>query len=342
MTQGSEIQTLEVTKEMVQGALSFEQGDSWLKPWRLPFDEIELFHPDLVARAEKSAGVRLYFRTNSTTITLQLALPGAVEQENGHSTRFDLTTGPDLLASIEPEKGATEITFSGLSNEKTYELWLPVFIPCKLQSLKIDKEALFEIPNDTRKRWITYGSSITHCGTAHSPARTWPAVVARAHNLNLTCLGFGGNCHLETVVGRVLRDTPADIMTMKLGINTTCSLSDRSFRTATMGLVKLVREKQPDIPIGIISPIINPPRESAEIENGHNLQSMRQTLENNVRILKDYGDSKIEYFNGLNIIGEADTSCLPDELHPNGDGYQLMGARIADYVLGPLIQKYIS
>ncbi len=342
MTQGSETQTLEVTKEMVQGALSFEQGDDWLKPWRLPFDEIELFHPELAIRAEKCAGVRLRFRTNSTTITLQLASPGAIAQDNGHPTRFDLSTGSDLLASIAPEEGSTEITFSGLSGEKTYELWLPLFIPCKLKTLKITKEALFEIPEDLRKHWVTYGSSITHCATAHSPARSWPAVVARTHDLHLTCMGFGGNCHLETVVGRVLRDTPADIMTMKLGINTTCSLSERTFYSATMGLVKLVREKQPNIPIGIISPIINPPRESIEIENGHNLQSMRQTLEKSVKTLQDYGDSKIEYFNGLNIIGEADTGCLPDELHPDGDGYQLMGARIADYILRPLIDKYLS
>ncbi|MBL4576224.1 MAG: hypothetical protein JKY51_09040 [Opitutaceae bacterium] len=342
MTSKGEIQTLQITKEMVQGALSFEQGDDWLKPWRLPFDEIELFHPELVVRAEMCAGVRLRFRTDSTKIALELALPGAVKDDNDRVTRFDLTTGPDLLASIQAEEGETLITFSGLSGEKTYELWLPLMVPCKLSSLHLDKGALFEIPKDPRTRWLTYGSSISHCGDAHSPARSWPAIVARTHNLDLTCLGYGGNCHLETVVGRVLRDTPADIITMKLGINTTCSLSERTFRSAAMGLVKLVREKQPDIPIGLISPIINSPRESIDIENGHNLQSMRQTLEQSVEILQKYGDDKIEYFNGLNIIGSADTSCLPDELHPDGNGYQLMGARIADYVLGPLLQKYIT
>ena len=92
-----------------------------LKPWRLPFDQIQLFHPELVIRAEKCAGVRLRFLTNSTTITLQLAPLINVTLDNGYAARLDLTTGPDLIASIEPEEGETMITFSGLSGEKSKE-----------------------------------------------------------------------------------------------------------------------------------------------------------------------------------------------------------------------------
>ena len=49
----------------------------------------------------------------------------------------------------------------------------------------------FESYEDARPKWVTYGSSITHCRTAESPSQTWPGVAARQSGLNLTCLGYG-------------------------------------------------------------------------------------------------------------------------------------------------------
>ncbi|MDH7570684.1 MAG: hypothetical protein QHJ73_13965, partial [Armatimonadota bacterium] len=51
-----------VTPEYFCGAVSFEQRDDWVKPWRLPFHQARLFpSPDegLLARAEMPAGVRV-------------------------------------------------------------------------------------------------------------------------------------------------------------------------------------------------------------------------------------------------------------------------------------------
>ena len=33
---------------------------------------------------------------------------------------------------------------------------------------------------------------------------------ARTHNLDLTCLGYGGQCHLDPIVASMIRDLPAD------------------------------------------------------------------------------------------------------------------------------------
>ena len=90
------------------------------------------------------------------------------------------------------------------------ELWLPQFGSFQLRNLEIDDGATLQPFADARPQWVTYGSSITQCRTAASPTQTWPAIVARQHGLNLTCLGYGGQCHLDAMVARMIRDLPAD------------------------------------------------------------------------------------------------------------------------------------
>ena len=56
-------------------------------------------------------------------------------------------------------------------------------------------------------------------------------VVARDQNFNLTCLGYGGQCHLDSMVARMIRDLPANFISMCLGINIqgASSLGPRAF-----------------------------------------------------------------------------------------------------------------
>ena len=44
----------------------------------------------------------------------------------------------------------------------------------------------------------------------------------------------------------------------------------------------------------------------------------------------------IRYLDGLSLFGEADAHLLPDDLHPNTEGYRLMGQRFHALMLsGP-------
>jgi lysophospholipase L1-like esterase len=176
---------------------------------------------------------------------------------------------------------------------------------------------------------------------ANSPARNWPATAARKLDLNLTCLGFGGQCHLDSMIARLIRDREVDMLTLKLGINVmgAGSLSPRTFRGAVIGFVQIIREKHPDIPIGVISPIISPPRETNTNAVNFCLTDMREELADAVdRIQRVTGDDKIVYFDGLDLFGESLVNdYLPDNLHPNGDGYEVMGHNAADRILPRLI-----
>ena len=222
--------------------------------------------------------------------------------------------------------------------DKLIELWLPQHGEVRVSSLEIDDGAKIAPYEDERPRWVTYGSSISHCRAAESPSLTWPAIVARESGFNLTCLGYGGNCHLEPMLARMIRDLPADFLSMKVGINIqgSGSLSARTFRPAIIGFVRIVREKHPDTPFVVISPIFSPPRETVRNAVELSLSDMRLEVAEAVENLKAQGDSNIHYVDGLKLFGSEYAHMLPDELHPDAEGYKVLAQNFLREVALPI------
>ncbi len=323
-----------VVPELFAGAISIECTGGGLKPWRLPCDRLALFPPDdaLPQRAECAAGVRLRLATDATELTV-LAAPLDAPR------RIDVTIANAMVASLVLAPKAESVSVALPPGQKVVECWLPQTHGIVVRGVRLNDGATATPAPDRRLRWVTYGSSITHCGSAYSPARTWPATVARRLDLNLTCLGYGGNCHLDPLIACLIRDLPADVITAKLGINIYggASLSPRTFRAGIIGLVRIVREKHPHTPFGLISSIYSPPREDNKNAVGFTLKMMREQVADAGRRLRECGDTQLYSFDGLALFGADCGGYLPDQLHPNGDGYELLGNRIADQVLPKLL-----
>ena len=327
-----------LTECFFEGAVSLEQGDGWIKPWRLPFGTRRLFPPEgaVLVPAEMPAGVRLRFATASSRIGVAVLANTALD-----FCRFDLTIGGDLVEAAQLKAGEDVCWFEGLpSGDNVVEIWLPTECPTAVCGLLLDDDAEARVVADDRPRWTTYGSSITHCGGAHSPARTWPATAARLRGLDLTCMGYGGCCHLEPAVAMVIRDIPADFISLKVGINIQGggTLNAHTFETGLIGMVRIIREKQPATPIAVISPIASPPRETEPGPAGLSLSHMRELLQDAVVRLKDCGDEHVEYFNGLDLLGnDLAEKYLPDDVHPDGDGYELIGRNFVEVVADAML-----
>jgi lysophospholipase L1-like esterase len=165
--------------------------------------------------------------------------------------------------------------------------------------------------------------------------------VAREHGLNLTCLGYGGNCHLEPMIARMIRDLPADFISMKVGINIqgNGSLNLRTFGPAIIGFIEIIREKHPDTPFVVISPIFSPPREETPNAVGFNLQGMREEVAAAVSAIQAHGDSNVHYVDGLKLFGPEYDHLLPDQLHPDAQGYKVLGQNFLREVAAPLFLK---
>lgn len=267
-----------------------------------------------------------------------------------------------LLDPSDPEnfqlmRGDTFVAqFENLGSERKFcQLWLPHNALVEVRSLGLDEGACLEAPPEITNRWIHYGSSISHCLEAEQPTGTWPAVAANKVGMSLFSLGFAGQCHLDQFVARTIRDMDADVISIKTGINVVNmdSMRERTFVPALHGFLDTIREGKPDTPIVIASPIFCPSAEHrpgptiANAEGrfvtlpGHDeiqagcltLTRIRKLIEELVEARRA-SDPHLGYINGLELFSEADADDLPDDLHPNPEGYRRMGERFASQVFG--------
>jgi hypothetical protein len=324
-----------------EGAVEVEHTAEWSRGWRLQHSRLELFaSEDLRLRALMQAGVRVVLGTDATAIRGR-----AVVADLGDVARADEVSPVDLIVdgryvSSSPVTPDGVFGFDLPSGEKAVELWLPQFGGFRLSSLGIDHDARAwraELP--VRPKLVTYGSSITHCRAAASPSRTWPALVARELGLDLTCLGYGGQCHLDPMVGRMIRDMPADVIVTCLGINVygNGTFNERSFLPAVLGLLSTIRDGHPGVPILVISPIVSPSRENVTDKAGMTLARIRECVGEGARLLREHGDDDVHLLDGLDVLGAEHAHMLGDGLHPDTAGYAHMASSIA-----PAVRKLLT
>jgi lysophospholipase L1-like esterase len=148
-------------------------------------------------------------------------------------------------------------------------------------------------------------------------------------------MGWAGSCLLSGLAARAIRDQAADGIVLKLGINVHGggALKERTFLDSAHAMISIIREKHPETPIVIISPIFSASREQAGSAGGPSLARMRELLEDVVAARVRAGDQHIRYLSGLELFDAADAPDLPDDLHPNAAGYRRMGERFHAKVL---------
>lgn len=351
------MRTIRVQPDHFQGAIACETTQAGaLRPWRVPLEGRSLFpSPDdlLVRRAGFPSGVRLRFATTSRTVRVNLMDAGDEDVSDAERYLIDITDDGCLLASSQiadgvfawsDSKQVSGRTSTGTPEEtaireRVYEIWLDQFHPVAVQSIEVDTNATFRVPQDERPRWITYGSSITACRDAFSPARTWPAIAARMCKLHLLNLGYGGQCHLDQMVSRVIAERSVDVVTLEVGINIygSSSLNARTYPAALIGFVQTIREAHPEVPLGVITAIPSPDRENAPNSVGCTLEDYRVMTRESVRRLQEAGHRELYLFEGNTLLHSDEEHLLFDGLHPDGEGYELMGLRVAEHVIPILL-----
>ncbi|RCK70983.1 lipase [Desertihabitans brevis] len=373
--------TTPVPAAMVRGAAELESTERGLRPHRLPGWAREQYpDPRLLTMEAQPSGVRLALAGRATTVEVlchptRLAYRGA-ERPRG---RLDLLVDGELLASdpltggdrweTDLQTGATEhhpgpphrTVFRGLpDHDKTMEIWLPHSESVELLELRSDAPVRPAPP--ARRRWLHHGSSISHGSSAESPSATWPAVAARLAGVELQNLGLGGNALLDPFLARVLRDTPADVISVKLGINVVNVdlMRLRAFVPAVHGFLDTIRDGHPDTPLLVVSPILCPIHEDTpgpgavdpatlgtdqvrflatgrpeEVAEGKlTLRVIREELR---ALVERRADPHLHHLDGTELYGEADAAelPLPDALHPDTATHRLIGERFAAHAFGP-------
>ena len=81
-----------------------------------------------------------------------------------------------------------------------------------------------------------------------------------------------------------------------------------------------------------MSPICCPPREENPNTVGFHLKRMREEVQAAAEALQAHGDTQVHYVDGLSVFGADYVHLLPDDLHPDAEGYRVMGKSFVNVV----------
>jgi lysophospholipase L1-like esterase len=370
-----------VNPDLVRGAIDIERTELGLLPQRLPAWARRQFPEEYLGRVvAQPSGVRLALRTEATEIELDV-LPTKTAYAGGPTMPdgvYELTVDDEVLARTTVPGGKVDVVdmatmtttvqpgepgtarFTGLpAGSKDVRIWLPQTELTELIALRANAP-VEPSPVDGRRVWLHHGSSISHGSTAASPTTTWPATAAGLADVELINLGFSGNALLDPFTARTMRDTPADLISVKIGINVVNAdlIRLRGFTPAVHGFLDTVREGHPDAPLLVISPVLCPIHEDTpgpgapDFSSGalkfvatgspDDVRAGKLTL-NVIRAelakivaQRAENDPNLHYLDGRELFGAADIEelPLPDNLHPAPAGHVLIGQRFAQLAFG--------
>lgn len=370
-----------LTPAFVRGALRLEPTARGVAPHRLPAWALaQAADPQLSMVEAQGAGVRIALRTAATSVTLtahrtrvtyagaparpdgsiDLVVDGEVVRRTrtsgGTTTELDMVTGqPTVIPGDD-----LVATFDGLpARVKDVEIWLPHNET--LEIIEVTADAPVAEAPLVGRRWLHHGSSISQGSNAARPTGTWPAVAARLGGVELHNLGFGGAALLDPFVARVMRDTPADLLSVALGINLVNSdlMRLRAFRAGLHGFLDTIRDGHPSTPLLVVTPLHCRIHEAtpgpgafdteaiaegrlafmatgdpAEVPAGRlTLESIR-TETTRLVAERQTTDPHLFLLDGLTLYGAADEAAHPlrDALHPDAETHRFIGERFAQHV----------
>ena len=370
-----------IAADLLRGLAELEPTERGWLPHRLPARaRAQCGDPQLAAVEAQPSGVRLAFRTRATAVELDLVrtrtiLLGVPDRPDGmvdllvdgRLTQQVATTGGDVVR-IDPATGHTEsqrgsvgtVRFTGLpARDKDVEIWLPHYERIEIVALRSD-DAITGTPRSGRRVWLHHGSSISQGSNAASPSTTWPALAAALGGVELINLGLAGSAMLDPFTARAMRDTPADVVSVKIGINLVNAdvMRVRAFGPAVHGFLDTVRDGHPNSPLLVVGPLYCPVHENTPgpgafdvaalaagqirfIATGDPADTARGRL--TLSVIRDQladivaaravDDPHLYYLDGQDLYGadDYDEHPLPDNLHPDASTHQIIGERFARF-----------
>ena len=371
--------------EALRGVARIDKTARGLTFSRMPeWTYIQHSHAPVVATmAERLSGAHIDIETAATRITVTyraardsnpsdnwMAGPSTIavtagdfEQSISHTNgNLRIFNFDQIEQEIEGEDSIAKFELPATEIARFVQIWLPHNCPIELISIEADRDWQ-PATTSAGPLWVHYGSSISHCEDADGPLGVWPVAAARKLGLDIYNLGLGGCANLEQFSARTIRNMPASLISLKLGINVVngANMTSRTFGPAVHGFLDTIRENQPITPILVISPVCCPahennpgPSETDDAGMVHGQEFSRHswigelTLCGIREILSDLvetrskQDPNIYYMDGLQLFNETEALTMPDGIHPDAAGYRTIAKNFVARVPQPWLSAAYS
>lgn len=281
-----------------------------------------------------TAGGRVRFKTDSPFICLKVKywLNHMPHMAISGSSGFDLYTQKDgvhkffkaIMPKIDDQYGY-ERKVDTSCELCDYILNLPLYNNVEELYLGFKKGSIVDHGEKYKidKPIVFYGSSITQGGCASKPSTAYQGFISTRFDADFINLGFSGSAKGEPAMAEYIASLPMSAFVYDYDYN---APTDEHYKNTHEPFFKIIREKNPDLPIIIVTRPYPCSLNRIEIA--------RRTYENAVAA----GDKNVVFVDGRTLFeGDHVDCCTVDGAHPTDLGFYRMGK-----VIGDALEKFIK
>ncbi|MFU8946462.1 GDSL-type esterase/lipase family protein [Mycetocola zhadangensis] len=376
MPSETQLINLDVLATSVHGALEIEPVVGGFSPRRLPsWTRAQQADSDIERMASHTSGVSLRLITAATALGLDITFSRTSVRGQRPAQAASVMCEVDgrIVGHVEADEGTVIVTTDDQtsttlpggpslvllqlggdgSREREVTVWLPQAASVTIHGGAADAPVRAADPTGAL-RWVHYGSAISHGWIADHALGPWPVEASRSLGWELTNLSFAGNAVLDPFVARVIAQRPADLITLKVGLDVVIddAMTRRTFIPALHNFLDLIREGQPDTPIALITafacPILEhstgPMREETpelweatpyKATQANSSLTLENTRELVAEVAAARSDDMLDVVDGLSLFALEDAPHLKDNVHPDQQGHDLIAHRFIGQASDP-------
>jgi len=318
---------LEQIKAIATGAVRAEEANGAVRLYRFTKEQEELYrvsNPDFYEKSFAAAGIKLYFRTDSTKLKLKVSLSRGSSRQYfsvdvladgkvvGYLDNFSEMTLPKEYAKIEFPDGILEKEFGLGEGIKEVCVHLPWSRGIVIEELSIDDGAFTEAVKP-RKKLLVYGDSITQGYDALRPSERYPAKLADVLGAEELNKGIGGEV-FRPELAALKDDFSPDYITVAYGTNDWGRVDRETFRKNCCGFYTALSQNYPEAKIFAITPIW---RKDWETETAFgSFADVEKEIRDAVKDLKN-----VTVISGIDFVPKDENYFSDLYLHPNDEGF---------------------
>ena len=312
----------------------WREGNSYC---RVPGEVAKTVSNGIYDMHTSSAGGRVRFVTDSPYVAIKVEY-GAYELSSTiphlAMVGFDMYADGEYAGAFRPP-----LDFYGSTMASVVELYstkprlitinFPLYAEVKSMCVGVaDGSEIQHAPDYTHEKPVVfYGSSITNGAAASRPGATYTSRLSRELDFNYHCLGFGGLAKGEESFAKYIStlDMSAFVLDYDHNAPTLEHLQETHER-----FFKTVREKNPTLPIVIISMPTNLKNRSVD----ERFAIIKKTYDNAIAA----GDKNVYLIRGTDLLDGGTLDYTVDTVHPSDLGFYMMAKGISP-ILKSILEK---
>ena len=220
--------------------------------------------------------------------------------------------------------GKTDFAYSGKVNTYSdslndYSLLFPLYdnvVSLKIGIKKGSKILKSKPRVNEDKPIVFYGSSVTHGCAASRPGMDYSNIISTKLNVNITNLGFSGNCKGEQTMATYIASLPLSMLVMGYDYNAN-TVDD--LKNTHLSFYKKFRENKVDVPIIFLTA---PTGRNIDKDRAKDYELRREVINQTYQYALEHGDKNVYFLSGEELIKEDENySMTVDGVHPTDAGF---------------------